>query len=570
MRARLAWLPLAVVLLAGCSLPLPGGVEAVGDVPAEQHEPVPLAVIPPGPRPGASAIETVSGFLGAEASSGGQHAIARQFLTARERARWRDDVEVQVYDPEALDVRAGREESTGATVVQVTARVLAQIRPDGSYVTRPGDPVTEQYHLVRVAGQWRLDGVPDGLRLTPADRLRSYTARNVYYLATAGDDTTRRLVADRVFLPVGADLTRSLVSRLLRDPSQGIAGSVASAVPTGTRLGGVRRDADGVVTVDLTGPATPLPAQAAQDLSAQLVWTLRSLGPAFRGLRLRMNGSELKVPGEGPVQRADDWGFYDPEGLGSNPPYYFVSGHRLRSSDDLPSSPATAGQPGDGRAVRVDAVAVSPDRQQLALLDTSRPKSTVVRVGAPDARSFPVVASGAVFTSPSWGPGSQGLWLVRNGQDVVRVVGSSVRPVTVLGAPAGRLTRIAIARDGLHAALVAGGRLYVGRIEVVIGAPVIVDLAPVLPSLHAVTGVAWATTTELVVLGVRSRASQLVRVAVDGSSILTVSTAGLLPTQLAASPSGVVLVASGRLYVSTGGAFQQVVRGGASVPVFPG
>jgi hypothetical protein len=89
---RLAWLPLVVALLTGCSLPLPGGVEAVGDLPAEQREPVPLAVIPPGPQPGATPRETVFGFLGAEASSGGRHAIARQFLTARERARWRDDV----------------------------------------------------------------------------------------------------------------------------------------------------------------------------------------------------------------------------------------------------------------------------------------------------------------------------------------------------------------------------------------------------------------------------------------------------------------------------------------------
>jgi hypothetical protein len=570
MRTRLAWLPLVAALLAGCSLPLPGGVSAVGDVPAEQREPVPLAVIPPGPQPGATPEQTVLGFLGAEASSGGRHAIARQFLTARERARWRDDLEVQVYDPERLEVREGRDEATDTAVVQVTAHVLAQIRTDGSYLTRPGDTVTEQYHLTRVGGQWRLDGVPDGLRLTPADRVRSYAPRNVYYLAATGEVATRRLVADRVFLPVGPDLAKSLVSRLLREPSQGVAGSVASAVPTGTRLGGVSRSSGGIVTVDLVGRAAVLPGQAAQDLSAQLVWTLRSLGPSFRGLRLRLNGSELKVPGEKDVQPADDWGVYDPEGLGPNPPYYFVSNHRLRGSDQLPGSPATLGQVGDGRAVRVDVVAVTPDRQRVAVLDTSRPRDTVVRVGDIAGPSFPVVAHGAAFSSPTWGPGSQGLWLLRNGQDVVRVVGTSVRPVTVLGAPSGRLTVLAVSRDGLRVAIVAGGRLYVGRIEVVLGAPVVVDLAPVLPSLHAVSAVAWASTTELVVLGVRTRATQVVRVAVDGSSVQTLSTAGLVPTQLAASPTGVVLVVGGRLFVSTGAAFQRVDGGAASAPVFPG
>jgi hypothetical protein len=477
---------------------------------------------------------------------------------------------VQVYDPERLDLQPGRDDATGATVVRVTARVLGQIRADGSFLSRPGVIVTEQYRLVRVAGQWRLDDVPDGLRLTPADRLRSYSPRNVYYLAPAAADSGRRLVADRVFLPVGTDLARSLVSRLLRPPSQGVAGSVTSAVPTGTRLGSVRRGSGGVVTVDLVGATGRPSGQDAQDLSAQLVWTLRSLGPSFRGLRLRLDGQDLKVPGEGEVQRADDWDVYDPEGLGPRPPYFYVSERRLRGSVDLPASPATRGQPGDGTAVPVDVVAVTPDRQRVALLDTSIPGRTVVRVGPIGARSFPVVASGAAFTSPTWGAGTQGLWLLRDGEDVVRVVGSSVRPVTVLGGPPGRLTGLAVARDGVRVALVAGGRLYVGRVEVVRGAPRIVDVALVLPSLHDVTAVAWGSTTELVVLGVLTRPAQVVRVAVDGSSVQTLTTAGLVPTPLSASPAGVVLVAAGRLYLSTGGAFRQVEATTPTAPVFPG
>jgi hypothetical protein len=104
----------------------------------------------------------------------------------------------------------------------------------------------------------------------------------------------------------------------------------------------------------------------------------------------------------------------------------------------------------------------------------------------------------------------------------------------------------------------------------VAGTPRVVDVAPVLPTLHDVTAMAWASSTELVVLGVLTRSTQVVRVAVDGSAFQAVSTAGLTPTQLAASPAGVVLVAGGRLYVSTGGAFEQVEGASASAPVYPG
>ena len=88
---RRAVLPLVVLLaVGGCSLPLPGGVQPVGEVPAEQRAGGALQVIPPGPKTGATPVETVLGFLGAQASSEGRHAVARQFLTAAERERWRD------------------------------------------------------------------------------------------------------------------------------------------------------------------------------------------------------------------------------------------------------------------------------------------------------------------------------------------------------------------------------------------------------------------------------------------------------------------------------------------------
>jgi hypothetical protein len=358
------------------------------------------------------------------------------------------------------------------------------------------------------------------------------------------------------------------VSRLLRPPSEALAGSVTTAVPVGTRLRGISQSSSGVVTVDLVGGAVPQ-GQGAQDLSAQLVWTLGSMGASFRGLRLRVDGRALAVPGQGEVQDAAAWGSYDPDGLGPKPPYFYASDRRLASSTELPASPATAGRLGDGRAIPVDAVAVTPDRTRIALLGEAG-GTTTVRVGPLRGNDFSLVARAAGLASPSWGSGQHGLWLLRDGRDVVRVQGRGLSPVTVLGLPAGRLSSLAVSRDGVRVALVVGGRLYVGRVELVHDLPRVVDLALVLPSVRGGTRVAWESSTQLLLLSRLAVGTQLLRVAVDGSSVTTVSTAGLEPSALAASPAGIVVVSHGQLFASTGGPVRRVESGRAAEPAFPG
>lgn len=568
---RAAALPVAVLLLAtGCSLPLSSQVHSVGEVSPEQRQGAALQVIPPGPKADATPVEAVLGFLGAQASADGQHAIARQFLTPGERGRWNDDAEVQVYDPDRLSVQALPGSAPGTALVRVVTQVTGRVRADGSYAVVPGARVEEQYRLLRQRGGWLLDDVPEGLRLTAADLQRAFAARPVYYLAPRPAGDLPHLVPDQVFLPVGGDAATSLVSRLLRPPSVALAGSVTTAVPEGARLGRVDDASSGVVTVDLTGVSTPPAGQQAQDLSAQLVWTLRSLGSGFRGLRLLVNSRPLAVPGEGDVQRAGEWDTYDPEGLGPNPPYFFTSGRRLRASVELPAGPATAGDVGDGRAVAVDAVAVTPDRTRVALLEGPGEAVTTVRVGPLRGQSFPVVARGHALTSPTWGSGDLGLWLVRDGRQLVRVGRDRLETVAVPGMPRGSVSGLALSRDGVRVALAVGGRLYVGRVLLVAGTPRVVGLSLVLPTLHGVTALAWSSSTELVVLGVLTRARQVIRVSVDGSSLQALNTSGLAPTQVAASSVGVLVVSGGRLYLAEGSSFHQVQADASQSPVFPG
>ncbi|MCW2600348.1 MAG: Lipoprotein LpqB, beta-propeller domain-like protein [Frankiales bacterium] len=569
MRRVLAALLLAAA--AGCSLPLPQHVQAVREVQPQRRQDDAIQVLPAGPQEGQPPIEIVQGFLGAQANAEGQHAIARQFLTDRAAAAWRDEAGVQVYDPDRLEVKQSPDSaaSGGSSTVSVTSIVSGQVRADGSYVARTASRVTESYQLERVKGQWRLSVVPAGLRLTAADRQRSYQASDVYYLAPAVRGSPAHLVPDQVFLPVGADPAKTLVQRLLQPPSQAVAGSVTSALPSGTQLRSVSTTASGLVTVDLGPSLARLPSSARQALSAQLVWTLRDLGPAFTGLRLLSGGAPLKVPTAGQVQDAGDWNAYDPEGLGPNPPYFFVASRRLHASVTLPSGPATAGDAGDPQAVPVDAIAVTPDRTQVALLDGVAPGAVKVRTG-PLRGPYTTGPTADGLSSPTWGSGQLGLWLLQGRRKVVLLSNgrTNLQRVTVLGQPPGDLQALSLSRDGARAALVVGGRLFVGRVEAVAGVPRIVGLSLVLPGLHSATGVAWSSGTELAVLGTLTRAAQVLQVAVDGSSVTVLNSSGLTPVAIAASSAGLLVASGDGIYAVSGRGFTRVQSG--SSPDFPG
>ena len=579
MRAPAAVLALAV-LSAGCSLPLPHGVQQPGKVAAGQRPPRDIQVLPPGPRADARPTDVVLGFLGAQSNPDRQHAIARQFLTPSRRTSWRDAGEVRVYDPRTLQLREKAQLGEQSTV-EVTADVTGVINPDGSYEATAPTQLTEAYGLRRTErGPWQLADVPAGLRLSPADRDRSFRARRTYFLApsyTAGQPD--HLVADQVLLPVQPDPAPSLVSRLLDGPSRLLDGSVVTNVPAGTSVRSVTTTAQGIVTVDLSAQVQQLPDAARQGLSAQLVWTLRQLGTAgFTGLRLLADGRPLRVPDTGAVQPSGEWEAYDPDGLGSEPALYYLADHRLRAlGTSLPPGPATTGSAGDAGSLPVDAAAITTDGLGVALL-TGRSTSVVqVRTGPLRAPSYAAPRLRRTgLTSPSWGSGEAGLWLLHDGRDVLLLPATGpARLVPLNRALPAPLTSLAVSRDGARVAIVAAGRLFVGRVEHR-GAVAerVAGLLAIAPPLNGVEAVAWETGTSLVVLG-RVRDTLLpVRVAVDGSAVEPFDGPGLPgpPTSLAASPAGVWVAVgagrTGRLYRVRGHGFDVGPTG--STPVYPG
>jgi hypothetical protein len=549
-----AWLCLLAVLLAvtGCGLPLGGGVREPGQVPAEERQGGDIQVLPPGPRDDAPAADIVRDFFGAQSSPDDAHASAREFLAPEVRAAWHDDASVGVLDSGGLTIAdvPGQVNS-----FRVTGAVVAEIDADGSYtpVRKTVDTVVTVRRGPR--GRWLITKVPNGLLLSAADRERSFHARNIYFLAPpwVAGDTSSHLVPDQVFLPVTADNADGLVRRLLAGPSRLLGDSVTTAFPTGTTVRSVRTDASGVVTVDLSAAAGRASALLREQMSAQLVWTLR--GTTFSAVRLLSLGRPVPSgSGDQPEQRdRNDWQPYDPDGLSSRPPLYYVSGRRLRLLEPSAAPVSAASQ----RQV-VDGGAASPRGGGLALV-TRTTRGMELSTG-PASGPFAVRSRARAISFLSWGSGEQGVWFLQNGRVMLAPLSGAPVDVPVDGlGGSGPITGLRVSRDGVRVALITGSgvgrQLRVGRIAERDGVLRIVGLRAVTSGVQDVRDLTWDTSTSLIVLGRAAGVAGPVRVAVDGSSVALVARVGFEPgtepLSVTAAPNQPLVVAAllGRSYV---------------------
>ena len=557
--------PVALLLAAACSLPLPSGVRAPSGV-TGQGQSADLQVLPQGPTAGQGPPAAVAGFLAAQASPAGDYAIARQFLAGDAARLWSPHLGVRVYLPENEQIQPpGRDQP-----VQVQMTVVGEVDGTGRYVAHQA-AVRDYYGVTKTSQGWRISSLPGwrGLQLTRIDLLRTFAARNIYYLAPQHPGDRRHLVPDRVFLPGGPTVgANELVRRLFEQPTRALGDSVDPIDPAYTLLS-VRRGRDGEVTVTLSDDAVNLGTGDLRDLSARIVWTLRA-DPAFTGLRLTTSKGTLRPPGTADVQPATAWDSYDPEALGSAPAYYFVKGRRLAVSvGRLPSSSLTNG------SVRVDHVAVSPRGDRVAALrDVGG--AVEVEIGSTRTSAVSTVARAGGLSSPTWGSGERGLWLVQSdarpghSDRVVRVepTGSGLLSVPMPARPAGRISSLAVSRDGARAAVVIAGAVYVFRVSWDGDTAALVDPRLLPTRAGRATQVVWSTPTEIVVLKPDQGAQAVQRVAVDGSASSYVLLGTLSPTSLAAAGSALVVASGGQLW-SVAQGITNAQPSGVS-PAFPG
>ncbi|MCW2777034.1 MAG: Lipoprotein LpqB, beta-propeller domain-like protein [Frankiales bacterium] len=535
---------LVALLLTACGLPLPGGVQTPGRVPEGNAKDDEVEVLPPGPAEKASAVEIVTTFLGAQRSPEDAHAVARMFLTPEAAARWDDRAGVKVYDPSRLVVTQPAPET-----VRVVSQLTAEVDARGVY-RRSARQDTEDYRVSCTAGRCRIAALPRGLRLDSATLGRSFSPRSVHFLAPplagAASGAAPHLVADLRWLPRTSP-AQALVQAVLDGPSRVLDGSARTAVPGGTHLlQDVQTAADGTVTVDLSPEVLALDPAAREDLSAQLVWTLRALQTGFTRLRLLAAGRPLVVDGSAAPQDADAWPAYDPERLPSRVPALYVADRALRSLVDggLATSDATEGR------LPVDVAASSPSGF-LGLLTRRDDGGADLRTG-PQAGPFGRPRLSGDVSSPSWGSGDQGLFVLRAGRVVLLPPEGAAVPVPVVsdGRP---LRAVRVSRDGVKVALLVGDadrpHLVVGRLVQGARGPRITDLEEVVPTLTGVVDVAWETGTGLVVLETSPQGVLPARVPVDGATVTVLGSRlpqGVTPVGLTAAAGRPVVLAARR------------------------
>ena len=518
-----------------------------------------IRVIARGPRPGMTPMEVVQGFLDASASFDGNHAVARQYLTAQANAGWDTTRGVEIYQG------VGALTSFGATLV-FRASKNGAISSIGRYeVAGADEELRANFGLVQDGEEWRIDRLPQGLILAQPDVERSFRSLAIYFF----DPTFRTLVPDPRMVPVlGPGQATTLVRYLIGGPSPWLEPAVRTGFPDGVTLNidAVPIEA-GIARVDLTANARNAPDSARRALSQQLVWTLKQLADVS-AIEVSAGSVPLIVPGALSPQPRDAWPQVDPGALPTGSAAYLVRPGSVARFVGEVVLPVPGGAGDSGRNfVRI---AVDLNSNRIAGVDGRGRLWRANLAAGSELTQVPVEVKPA---NPVFDRNGD-LWAIDPEQGLARIdVDGTITPVPVTGLPADAQVRMAVpSRDGTRVALIVSrgprNQLLVGRIvrpspngAATISAPVRVE-----SSLAEVLDVAWAGADSLVVLGsVEAGALQAVEVRIASGSVNGLG-APEGPISVAAAPGLETLVAAadGEVYALVSGDWQPRTRGTAA------
>lgn len=578
-RARRRWIlaPVLLALLAGCASVPTGGPVLTGRA-VQRTDPLDdpyVRVLPAGPQRGGTPEQIVRGFLAASASFESDHAVARTYLARSVQPQWMPGQGVTVYDDgPAFSLLSDLTSETDA-MVTVDAHKVATIDSDGQYAAElPGTRLHSVFRLRKVDGQWRIVTFPQGLLLTKRDVRRAYRTLNLYFF----DPRFEVLVPNPVFLPIRSrnDLASTLVRDLLRGPTNWLAPAVRTAFPDGTSLHGVDVAA-GTVTVNLGAAARGADTEALENMSAQLVWTLKQL-PDMEQLRLEIAGKRASVPGASDgAQSRDAWAMRQPSGLSGEVNAYVEAEGRLLAVDADGRAHPAPGVAGSGQ-VPLREPAVSLDGRSFAGLSRSRQQVYVGELR--DDGHYRGVLSGRGFTAPSWDRYGN-LWVVGDdgGHSQVWMVEGGRTPVQVSapGLENREVRALRVARDGTRVLVVAGrgenSKLMLGRVEHAKDGVRVDGLLPIDTGLERVIDAAWHDADRIAVLGEDTSGALAPHlVSVDGASVSAVGSVTDM-VSIAAAPDAPMLVGleDGQIWASSDDLSWKLLHGvkGAD-PVYPG
>jgi hypothetical protein len=547
-RAGLA-IALAALVTSGCAnIPEQSSPRALpnGDVES------PGVVTPPDPN--ADPYELVRGFI----SKAGNPEAAKTYLTEQARQRWPVDSPPTIIEetfgttPAPLQERRAQGDEQGNQVIVVLGVTkIGRLGADRAFIPAVGP---DEYRvLVRreANGQWRIDNPPDTVLITLPDFNNVFQRVSVYFF----DPDLQVVLPDRRYVaahPAGG-APAQVIQLLLLGPSDVLEGAVRTLLNDDTTiLTNVVPDADGALVVNLTklGDKT---AGEKELIAAQVVLSLRDVTTAR--IRLLVDGRPL-VAGHGDWRPSDMPSYDALTKPNADLPGLFVADqrvHSLRDGNPIPG-PAGAGE------YQVRSAAQSIDGKSLAIVQATS-AGVRLRVGGIDSVLLPEIDLTAnTLTRPTWrlgtstDAGSNEVWTVQNGADVVRVLRTgdgSWDPSPVNASELalfGVISDLRLSRDGVRLAAVVDGRVVVASVvrakdSVTVRAPR--ELQGEL--VANVVGVDWLNQ-DTVVVATRDSSAPVVSISVDGFAVDRYNSANLNApvTAIAAAPDRDVVVTDNR------------------------
>jgi hypothetical protein len=541
---------IVALVVAGCAqVPTSGPIVEVDQPVTDTGTVSFVRVLARPPQPGMSPAEIVQGFLDAASGFEDGHAVAKQYLTDTAARQWNPSVGVRVYGNES-EVLTEIDDST----VAMNAIQLGLISDRSQFIqSAPGATLNVTFALEEIAGEFRISRAPQGLLLSRAAVERSYREFETYYVARPGGILAPNPV---LFQSSQSDVSTDLVRALVAGPSRWLAPAVINGFPVGTKLLSVTVT-DTVALVDFTSEILTADPVARQQLSAQLVWTLRQIA-AISGVIITAEGQPFDVPGTQSLQPRSAWADYDPDGLNAQTRYYLVRQGRILSADSTGVVLPTAGAAGAG-VPRVAWPLISLDQTAIAATDGLGQVLTTQVESDSRWRDGPAAST----RNGSWDRTGL-LWLSVDGEvRVVNVLGS--RPVAV---PLADVTSVQVSRDGSRAVVIASGRPYLMRVDRSTDTPQLEG--PRLLTDVIVRSAAWAGATTVSLL--TRAADSPAQVATVELGLFTVRYLGGPPRArtVAAAPDKPLLsgTADGQIWAFNGSTWIPALPG--RMPRYPG
>lgn len=306
MRAKLLAGALATVLLAtGCAtVPTKGPIRnSSQDAPAPALGGIGVEAQPP--RPKATAIQLVNGFLEAMSDSRAFD-VAREYMTPGAAARWKPESRILVYDQSSSSAVSQGPDGK----VHLSAPQIGNIDARGSWTAAARDRrINWAFELTEVNGELRVSNVPPGVFLGSNQLEPKLTPRALYFF----NPSKHLLVPDPVFLPLNltpGQAATQLIQELLKGPTDRLGNGVVSAAPPGTTVEVSVPVESGVATVALSDNAASLTEPVDREkLAAQIAWTLRAI---TNRVRITVAGAPLLPDQPDDVLSFSNFSQYDP------------------------------------------------------------------------------------------------------------------------------------------------------------------------------------------------------------------------------------------------------------------